>query len=76
MDAEYLVQMVNDIADFFYPAQEPAAAAAAVAAHVRRAWDPRMRKQVIEVWRRGEGAFSDVGRASIAILAADPPRTG
>jgi formate dehydrogenase subunit delta len=74
MDAGHLVQMVNDISNFFYPAEEPAKAAASVAAHLRRAWDPRMRKQIVEVWRRGEGEFSDVGRAGVALLAGEAPR--
>ena len=76
MDAEHLVQMVNDISNFFAPAHAPAQAAAEIAAHIRRAWDPRMRRQIVEVWRSGEGDFSDTGRAGIALLAADPPRPG
>ena len=76
MDAEYLVQMVNDIGNFFSPANPPAEAAKEIAAHIRRSWDPRMRKQIVEVWQGGAADFSDAGRAAIAILAADPPRAG
>ena len=76
MEAEYLVQMVNDIGNFFSPAHPPVQAATEIAAHIRRSWDPRMRRQIVEVWRGGAGEFSDVGRAAIALLAADPPRAG
>jgi len=76
MEAEYLVQMVNDIGAFFSPANEPAQAAKEIAAHIRRSWDPRMRKQIVEVWREGAADFSEAGRAAIAILAADTPRAG
>ena len=73
MDAEHLVEMVNDISNFFAPAHPPAQAAAEVAAHVRRTWDPRMRRAIVETWRAGEGEFGDVGRAAIALLAAADP---
>ena len=73
MDAEYLVQMVNDISNFFAPANEPAQAAAEVAAHLKRLWEPRMRRQIVEIWRSGDGAFSDVARAAVALLAAGAP---
>jgi len=76
MNAELLVQMVNDITDFFYPAQDATAAAAAVAAHIRRSWDPRMLRQIVTIWQRGEGAFSDVGRAGVGLIAADPRYSG
>lgn len=79
MDAEYLVQMANDISNFFAPANPPAQAAAEVATHIRRQWEPRMRRQIIEIWRSGGGEFSDVARAAIALLAAGnvaPATTG
>ena len=70
MDAEYLVQMVNDISNFFAPAHEQAQAAAEVAAHIKRQWDPRMRRQIVEIFHAGNGAFSEVARAAVALLAA------
>jgi formate dehydrogenase subunit delta len=76
MDAEYLVQMVNDIGNFFAPANPPAQAAKEIAAHIRRSWDPRMRQQIVAVWRAGAVDLSDVGRAAVELLAADPPRGG
>lgn len=76
MDAEYLVQMVNDIGAFFAPAHPPAQAAKEIAAHIRRSWDPRMRRQIVEIWRGGAPEMSESGRAAIALLAADATRTG
>jgi formate dehydrogenase subunit delta len=74
MNPEYLVQMVNDISNFFYPAEDAGKAAASVAAHLRRAWDPRMRRQIVEIWKQGRGEFEDVAKAGVALLAADAPR--
>ena len=74
MNAEQLVQMVNDISAFFAPANAPAEAAAEVAGHIKRQWDPRMRRQIVAIWQSGEGDFSAVGRAAVALLAADASR--
>jgi formate dehydrogenase subunit delta len=41
------VNMANDIANFFHGAADPGTAPRSVADHIRRYWDPRMRKQII-----------------------------
>jgi formate dehydrogenase subunit delta len=74
MHADTLVRMVNDISAFFAPANREAEAATEVAGHLRRNWDPRMRRQIVEIWRAGHPDFSAVGRAAVAILAADPAK--
>jgi formate dehydrogenase subunit delta len=76
MNNEHLVEMANDIANFFAPAQEPAAAAAEVATHLRRLWEPRMRRQIVAWWRQGGAGLSDVARAAVALLAADQKPDG
>jgi formate dehydrogenase subunit delta len=69
MDAEYLVEMANDICAFFASANPPAKAASEGAGHMRRQWEPRMRKQIVEIWRNDPHALTDVARAAVAILA-------
>jgi len=69
MHAETLVRMVNDISAFFAPANPAPEAAAEVAGHIKRSWDPRMRRQIVEIWQAGQGEFSPVGRAAVALLA-------
>jgi formate dehydrogenase subunit delta len=76
MDAEHLVDMVNDIANFFAPASGAELAPAEVASHLRRFWEPRMRRQIVEVWRDGHGEFSEVARAAVALIAKDAPAKG
>jgi formate dehydrogenase subunit delta len=71
MDADHLVHMVNDIAAFFGPASGPAQAPADVAAHLKRFWEPRMRRQIVEIWRTGKAPFTDLARAAVALLAKD-----
>jgi formate dehydrogenase subunit delta len=74
MHAETLVRMVNDISAFFAPANPEPEAAAEVAGHIKRSWDPRMRRQIVEIWQAGHADFSAVGRAAVAILAAEAAR--
>ena len=68
MDAHHLVTMVNEIAAFF-AGEDPGKAAENVANHLRRYWDPRMRKQIVEhtTGNDGEG-LSPVAKAGVALL--------
>lgn len=57
MDATKLVQMANQIGAFFGANPDTATAADSVADHIRRFWDPRMRRALLK-WvdeRNGEG---------------------
>jgi formate dehydrogenase subunit delta len=76
MNVERLVDMANDISSFFAPAHEPGKAAAEVATHMRRQWEPRMRREIVDYWRTGDGGLSEVARAAVALLAADPRPAG
>jgi len=44
---EYLVKMANEIGAFFASEPDPEQAVNAVAGHLRRFWDPRMRAQIV-----------------------------
>jgi formate dehydrogenase subunit delta len=68
MDAHHLVEMVNEIAAFFV-GEDPANAAANVANHLRRYWDPRMRKQILAHLAEGGAGLGEVGRAGVELLA-------
>jgi formate dehydrogenase subunit delta len=57
MDTHRLVKMVNDIASFFNSEPDHQVALDGIAGHVRRFWDPRMRREIIQ-WldsNNGEG---------------------
>jgi formate dehydrogenase subunit delta len=74
MDPQHLVAMVNEIAAFF-AGEDPATAAANVANHLRRYWDPRMRKQIVAHAAAGGEGLSEVARAGVGlILSAAPGR--
>jgi len=69
MHIEHLVQMANDIANFFHGAADPGAAPRSVADHLRRYWDPRMRKQIMAYYAEGGAGLSDIARAAVGMLA-------
>jgi formate dehydrogenase subunit delta len=72
MHIEQLVTMANDIANFFRNGSDPGAGPRNVSDHLRRYWDPRMRKQMIAYYHSGGAGLSDLARAGIELLAATP----
>ena len=56
MHAEALVRMANQIAAFFEAMPERAEATAGVAQHIKKFWDPRMRRQFLAYVESGGGA--------------------
>jgi formate dehydrogenase subunit delta len=69
MSTAHLVTMANDIAAFFDTASEVGESAHGVAAHLRRYWDPRMRKQVVEHMMAGGEGLVPIARAAVELLA-------
>ena len=61
MDVERLVQMANNIGDFFAADPDKAKGAKGVADHIRSFWEPRMRKQIFAHLDKTSGAgLSDI----------------
>ena len=69
MNVERMVEMVNDIANFFASEPDHAVAIAGVANHMKRYWEPRMRKQIIAHSDAGGHGLSDLGREGVRELA-------
>jgi formate dehydrogenase subunit delta len=71
MRVERLAEMANQVAAFFasHPGKD---AAAATASHLRRFWEPQMKKQIVEHFESARGGgLSDVARAAVGILAEE-----
>jgi formate dehydrogenase subunit delta len=74
--------MANDIGAFFDAEPDKGEAAKGVANHLKRFWDPRMRRQIIAHYRAGGAGLKDVPHAAVRLLAdeaapqppAAPPR--
>ncbi len=53
MDARKLVKMANQIAAFFAADPDRKAAVDGVASHLKRFWEPRMRREILALLDRG-----------------------
>ena len=71
MRAERLVTMANDIGHFFAAEADKNAGAQSVANHIKRYWDPRMRREIVAHYKEKGGAGLDpIARSAVALLAS------
>jgi formate dehydrogenase subunit delta len=56
MDADRLVQMANRIGDFFQAMPDRDEALAGTVTHLRKYWEPRMRRQLLAHLHQSDGA--------------------
>jgi formate dehydrogenase subunit delta len=73
VNAERLVAMANDIAAFFASEPDRTVAVAAVANHLTKFWDPRMRREIVAHYQAGSSGLSDIAAAAVAQLAQPSP---
>ena len=76
MNIDLLIKMANEIGDFFTGASDPQQASRDVANHLKRYWDPRMRREIVSCWRAGAPELTPVARAAVALLAAQAGAQG
>jgi formate dehydrogenase subunit delta len=69
MSIEHLVTMANDIAAFFNSEPDRKIATDSVCNHLKKFWDPRMRRQVVAHLRSGGAGLSELARAAVARMA-------
>jgi formate dehydrogenase subunit delta len=60
--------MANDIGAFFNGDPDKAEAAKSVANHLKRFWDPRMRRQIIAHYKEGGAGLDPIVRSAIGLL--------
>ncbi len=69
MSVDSLVRMVNDIGNFFASEPDRATAIAGIANHIRRYWEPRMRRQIYTHLDSGGEGLADLARAVVQQLS-------
>ena len=70
MNVERLVSMVNDIANFFHAETDRQMAIDGIGGHMKKYWEPRMRKQIIAYANSEDPSeLSDLARAGVTRLA-------
>ena len=66
MDAHKLVKMANEITAFFESDSDRNAVLEAVAGHLKRFWDPRMRREIVRwVDEQGGEGLKDIAMQAI-----------
>ncbi len=68
MEIYRLVKMANEIGAFFESAVDRADAVKSIGTHLRNFWEPRMRVQLIEYARNGDGELMDIVKEAVLTL--------
>ncbi len=66
MDVNNLIRMANQIGEFFESMPDRAQALEDIASHIKRFWEPRMRRAILEsLDQKNTEEFSDIVREAI-----------
>lgn len=68
MHSENLVKMANDISNFFQADPDRNQAVLSMVDHLKKFWDPRMRRAIIAHLREGGVGLSDLARDAVRRL--------
>ncbi len=67
MDTANLIRMANRIGDFFAAMPEREEALHGIADHIKKFWEPRMRRELLAAVEQGEAAdLHEIVRAALA----------
>jgi formate dehydrogenase subunit delta len=70
MNVEHLASMVNDIANYFHAEADHKIAVDGIGDHLKKFWEPRMRKQIIAYAQSDNPSeLSELARAGVTRLA-------
>ena len=69
MRVQRLVSMANDIGAFWSAEADRKEAAKNVASHLKRFWDPRMRREIVAHYKDGGAGLDELARSGVALLA-------
>ena len=77
MNIDLLIKMANEISAYFASEPDGEQAAKDVAGHLRRFWEPRMRRQIIMYSEERQGAgLTELALRGVRLLAAAEPSSG
>jgi formate dehydrogenase subunit delta len=70
MNVERLISMANDIANYFHAEPDRSVAVEGVSGHLKKFWEPRMRKQIIAYAQsNNHEELSELAREGVLHLA-------
>ena len=74
MNIDLLIKMANEIGAYFASEPDAEQAAKDVAGHLKRYWEPRMRRQMVTYYEERHGAgLSELALRGVALMAAAEP---
>jgi formate dehydrogenase subunit delta len=77
VSVEHLVQMANDIAAYFNSESDRQIAVDGVCNHLKKFWDPRMRRQIAAHLQNGGDGLSELAREAVArVVELDAAKVG
>jgi formate dehydrogenase subunit delta len=65
-----LVKMANQIGQFFRAEPDRDAAVTGIETHIRRYWEPRMRRAIVEHLNKGGEGLDELVRSAVQRLSA------
>jgi formate dehydrogenase subunit delta len=72
MSSSHLVQMANDIGNFFRAQAQRDKAIAGIANHMQSFWTRRMREKLVAQLEHGEDGLDDLPREAVRFLVEHP----
>jgi formate dehydrogenase subunit delta len=70
---EHVVQMANDIGNFFRAESDRQVALAGISNHINKFWTRRMRQKLLEYVHHGGTELDELPRAALAQVTVAPP---
>ena len=71
--SEHIVQMANDIGNFFRAEPDRQAALAGISNHINKFWTRRMRQTLLEYVQHGGNELDELPRAAVPLVIVAPP---
>jgi formate dehydrogenase subunit delta len=73
--SEHIVQMANDIGNFFRAEPDRQVALDGISNHINKFWTRRMRQKLLEYVQHGGTELDELPRAALAKVDVTPPRS-
>ena len=73
---EHIVQMANDIGNFFRAETDRQVAIAGISNHINKFWTRRMRQKLLEYVQHGGTELDELPRAAVAQVTVAPTAQG
>lgn len=74
--SEHIVQMANDIGNFFRAETDRQLALDGISNHINKFWTRRMRQKLLEYVQHGGNELDELPRAALAQVTVTPPPAG